>query len=156
MLALATAPTAANDTFYGGYDSDSLSGGAGDDTLIGMDGNDTLCGGTGNDLLIGGNGDDTYVFNAGDGSDVIADGRPWLGGYGNDTIHFGSGIVASDIFVTETDGGNDLLLFDTATGDSVTLDQDLAGPYSQIERVVFADGTIWTHDDLAAMAASHI
>jgi Ca2+-binding RTX toxin-like protein len=35
LLAMATAPTAGNDTFYGDYAANTPSGGAGDDTLSG-------------------------------------------------------------------------------------------------------------------------
>jgi len=60
--ALTIAGTAADNTYYGGDDSDQISGAAGNDSLTGNSGNDTLDGGAGDDTLAGGPGFDTASY----------------------------------------------------------------------------------------------
>jgi Ca2+-binding RTX toxin-like protein len=153
LLALATAPTVGNDVFYGGYDADLLEGGAGNDTLEGRGGDDTLRGGTGNDVLAGGTGDDTYRFELGDGQDLIRD-HSGSGGGGNDTILLGPGIAASHLVVTQTDGGNDLLISIGAAGDSILLDDANSHTDRRVEKLRLADGTEFSHTQLIAMATA--
>ena len=133
---------AGNDVLSGDDGDDLLNGGAGNDTLDGGAGSDTLAGGEGTDQLVGGDGDDTYVFNLGDGQDTIREGG------GNDLLVFGSGILPSDVVVTQLPGGNDLLLTITGTTDSILISNDIDNGGSRIEKVRFADGTVLTHADL--------
>lgn len=156
LLARATAPTAGNDTFYGGYDDDVLQGGAGNDTLEGRNGADTFIGGTGNDLLIGGSGADTYQFNLGDGQDIIREAAASNGFLATDidSIEFGTGIAPSDISVVQTDNGNDLVIKINGTTDQITLDQAVSTNTYRIEQVRFANGTVWSFSDLVARATA--
>ncbi|WP_316172819.1 MULTISPECIES: calcium-binding protein [unclassified Bradyrhizobium] len=152
LLALATAPTSGNDTFYGDYNANTLSGGAGNDTLSGGAGDDTLIGGTGNDTLSGGAGNDTYVFNVGDGQDTITDNGAASGE--TNTLQLGSGILPANVVVTEANGGGDLVLTISGTTDKVTLKNQLVSATGGVDQVVFADGTVWTRAALLAQATA--
>ena len=126
-----------------------IDGDAGNDTLEGNAGNDTLVGGTGNDRLEGGEGNDAYVFSKGDGEDRIFDAN------GSDTIQFGAGIKPDDVIAKVVSGSNDsanLELSIKNTNDKITVYRHFGYNYHnryqetpdfQIEKVVFADGTIW-------------
>ncbi|TNC97038.1 MAG: Ig family protein, partial [Rhodocyclaceae bacterium] len=117
---------------------DVLSGTSLDDVITGLAGNDTLIGRGGNDVLNGGIGDDSYVYAAGGGHDRIADEA------GVDRINFGAGIVASQVAVTREDGDVVLSLSDT---DSIRFAENAPGSYA-IERIEFADGTVWLAADV--------
>ena len=143
-----------NDTLYGNAANDLLYGDAGDDTLYGNAGNDTLIGGEGKDYLVGGEGDDVYIFNKGDGEDVIEEAN------GSDTIQFGAGIKPDDVIAKVVGGSNaNLELSIKNTNDKITVYRHFGyfdysnyghedAPYQQIEKVTFADGTVWTLEDI--------
>lgn len=166
---------AGNDVIYGGSGKDRLHGGAGDDLLYGEqdadeisgdDGNDILYGGQGADRLNGGMGDDTYIFNRGDGSDYIVESN------GVDTIKFGEGIKPEDVrvkCVIAPSGYSqyyNLELSIKNSNDSITIEGQFGyydGSYFSsnprfrdmpervIEKIVFADGTVWTQDNIYHM-----
>jgi len=117
-------------------ESGTVQGLEGDDSLFGGNGNDTLIGGIGNDVLSGGLGDDVYVFNRGDGQDCIIE-------YGGnlDTIRFGAEIAEGD--VTFTRSGMDLVLGIAGTTDQITIQGWGSGYQYPIDRIEFADGTVW-------------
>jgi Ca2+-binding RTX toxin-like protein len=142
--------------FFGGYDNETLSGGAGADTLRGRKGNDVLSGGTGNDVLSGEGGDDTYLFSRGDGQDIIRDYVDSFegGGQGTDTILLGANISPSDVRVTQADSGYDIVLSIIGTTDQITLDQTANSENFRVERVQFADGTVWTAAEMQTMATT--
>jgi len=139
------------DVLYGNEGNDILHGDAGNDELWGGIGNDTLIGGEGKDYLRGGEGDDVYIFNKGDGEDNIEETK------GLDTIQFGAGIKPDDVIAKVVSGSNgsaNLELSIKNTNDKITVYQHFGyfsysnyehedAPYQQIEKVVFADGTIW-------------
>jgi len=134
-----------NDTLVGGAGNDTLMGGMGNDTLQGGTGNDTLDGGTGNDYLQDGAGNDTYLFGRGSGQDIVGDYDITAGNI--DTIRFGADIAASDIEFGRN--GNDLLLSINGTSDQLRIQNwDYYGDAYRIERVEFADGTVWGAADL--------
>ena len=68
-----------DDTYIGGFGSDSFFAGGGNDIIIGekssskFGSGDEITGGTGDDLLQGGLGSDVFVFRSGDGRDTIAE-----------------------------------------------------------------------------------
>lgn len=144
LLARATQPTSGDDTFYGDFAPNTLSGGAGNDKLYGGSDADTLSGGTGNDYLQGDYGNDTYLFNLGDGQDRIRD-----NGSGSDVdeLVLGAGISIGDLVVSQADAGRDLVLA-TAGGDSIILDDQLAGAWGGVDKVRFADDTVWDRSAL--------
>ncbi len=122
-------------------------GTTGNDNLSGNEGNNTLDGKAGNDTLQGGAGNDIYLFNLGDGKDRISDGDSTLGNV--DTVRFGAGIVASSIIFSRS--GNDLVLSINGTADQVTIQNWKYGDDYRIERVEFADGTLWNKAYLQAI-----
>lgn len=121
---------------WGSMNDTAIQGLAGDDYLGGRSGNDTLTGGAGNDVLSGSAGNDTYVFNLGDGQDAISEGDGSL-----DTIRFGEGITASDIGISLGEEG--LTLSINGTGDLLKIHYWAEGTSFRIERVEFANGTVW-------------
>ncbi|WP_295090977.1 calcium-binding protein, partial [Ruminococcus sp.] len=118
------------------------------DNIMYASGNaDTLIGGIGNDTLYGGSGDDTYVFNLGDGQDTI---NEQSSGSAYDKIVFGEGIMPEDITVTKD--GDDMVLLVGGDGDSIRIVNQYYDAYCFIEKIVFADGTELTCDDLLGTA----
>ena len=150
---------AGSDVLVGGRGDDKLYGDEGDDTMSGGEGDDLLVGGKGNDELNGYRGDDTYIFNKGDGSDMISE----CGG--TDTIKFGEGITPDDVDVKRvyksgSDYGYALELSLKGTSDKISVKNYFGyysysgfhkpSPESLIEKVVFADGTVWSQDTISS------
>ncbi|MEQ1813297.1 MAG: putative Ig domain-containing protein [Candidatus Nitrotoga sp.] len=141
------------------------------DTLVGSIYNDTLQGEQGNDTLIGGTGDDVYRFNIGDGVDQIYELSAMTGVEGSDTVEFGAGITVDmlwlDMQVVNAMGNNQPTDFPDPNADLMSKDdqrqllniqignqgdaiQVMSGK-GAIEHFRFADGTIYTWKQLAAM-----
>ncbi|MFZ6681424.1 putative Ig domain-containing protein [Undibacterium sp. Tian12W] len=157
-----------NDRLFGGEDDDRIVGGAGNNVLGGDDGNDILIDGAGTGVLMGGYGDDTYqggagndtlvddfgsdtyVFNIGDGKDTIADGTYSEHDSNSvDVIRFGEGINASDLHVSLSESGTDLIIA-YGNGDQITI---LGGADGAIETYEFDNGQVLTHADVLATRA---
>ena len=101
---------------------------------------DHLTGGQGNDNLRGYDGDDTYYFSAGHGDDII-----YSEDSGADKIIFDNTVAVADIAYSRYN--SDLVIDNTSTGDSITIDNWFNGTYSDIvEEIIFDDGTIHTPD----------
>jgi Ca2+-binding RTX toxin-like protein len=158
-----------NDTLDGGRGADVLRGGAGDDVLGGVPNGDdsgkympysyaftsplagnTYEGGVGTDLLRGTALADLYLFNLDDGHDTITEVTVSYQPAGEvDVLRFGAGIAPADILVSRA--GTDLVLNHTNGRDSVTVKSWFtgSGPINlQLERIEFADGTVWTATEL--------
>lgn len=118
--------------------------------LAGGAGNDTLTGGQGNDYLMGGAGNDVYQFARGDGTPTISDNDVTVGN--QDTIRFDGSILAADITVSRT--YSDLLLTIAGSADQITVASWFGGSANQIERVQFANGTVWSSADLIGKIAA--
>ncbi|MGM4884618.1 calcium-binding protein [Rhizobium sp. 62_C5_N11_2] len=148
---LAEASTSGNDVITGFNAADIINAGAGNDTINAGDGNDTITGGIGNDTIDSGWGNDTIYYSRGDGNDTISDTGMW------DTD---DRLVLSDINpgdVTLVRNGNDVTLViaestaGAGDGGSIMLQGNLNEYYQTgLEKVVFADGTIWTRDTMRA------
>jgi Ca2+-binding RTX toxin-like protein len=123
-----------------------LNGTPGDDYLTGWTEGDVLAGGAGSDYLQGGYGDDVYLFNRGDGQDTISEDNSWETPDNVDIIRFGSSIVADDITVSRQ--GSDLVMTIAGGSDRITVAGWGDAERFQVERVEFADGSVWTADDL--------
>jgi Ca2+-binding RTX toxin-like protein len=145
----------ANDMLDGGAGNDYLSGGEGDDELLGQEGvdmltgdggNDVINGGAGNDTLDGGAAGDVYLFASGFGQDEIVE--TGATGDGVDVVRFAAGITPASV-VIQRDVSN---LYLHVGSDSVTVQGFFDAMASQVERVEFADGTVWDH---AALLAAH-
>ncbi|WP_156152803.1 MULTISPECIES: calcium-binding protein [Pseudomonas] len=137
-----------NDLLDGKGGDDTLFGGLGNDTLNGGVGDDTLVGGRGSDSLNGGAGSDTYVFGRGDGNDRILNLDNTVGRL--DVLSLSAGIAQSDIRLTRS-GNDDLVLTIIDTGDSVSILSFFAGDATSghfIDRIVFADGSFWTLEQI--------
>ncbi|WP_294245168.1 calcium-binding protein [Propionivibrio sp.] len=150
---------AGNDQIYGAEGDDSLHGGVGNDFLYGNAGNDLLDGGLGVDTLDGGLGNDTYLFNRGDGVDVIRHYDTTVGK--QDVIAFGAGIRPQDVVLERRQNGSYQgvnLAFKVQADDNVswdnwiTLENVFYPGYNggAIEQVRFADGTVWSWDEIKA------
>jgi len=116
----------------------ALFGNAMSNVLHGGEGDDTLDGGGGSDTLDGGVGSDTYVLRRGGGNDAIlctdfADAHV-------DTVRL-EGLNPADVRLTEA--GNDLLVTIIDTNETLTIKGFVASTYGNIDRLLFADGTMW-------------
>ena len=131
-----------NDVLIGALGNDSLNGDNGDDTLYGQEGDDLLNGGSGNDTLIGNSGNDTYAFNLGWGQDVIWEETDTTA----DVLQFGAGISPEDIMAVQS--GADLILYHSNNVDQIRITNWYANPAYQVSRFEFADGTVWTAQEV--------
>ncbi|AAY38108.1 hemolysin-type calcium-binding protein [Pseudomonas syringae] len=136
-----------NDTLNGGTGNDTLNGGAGNDSLSGDDGDDTLDGGAGNDYLSGSRGNDTYLFYRGMGQDTISEFDTTAGNA--DTIKVAADIIPDDVVVRREN--TDLYLSIKGTTDWMKIYSYTDSGY-QVERVEFADGTVWSVSDLKRLS----
>ncbi|TAZ71163.1 hypothetical protein ELH72_30080, partial (plasmid) [Rhizobium ruizarguesonis] len=149
---LAQASTAGDDVITGFNVADIISAGAGNDAIDAGDGNDTITGGTGNDTVDSGWGNDTIYYARGDGNDTVTESGMW----DSDDRLVLSGINSAD--VTLVRNGNDvtLVIADSTVGagdgGSILIKDNLNEYYqSGIDKIVFADGTVWSRADLRAM-----
>lgn len=120
-------------------------GTTGADTLLGTSAADVFNGGKGNDALSGKGGNDSYQFGRGDGYDAIAY------DYDNSSsklnvLRFKAGVLPTDIMATRS--GEEMILSIKGTTDQVTLEDffyqdDPSNAYNPIQRVQFANGTLW-------------
>ena len=154
-----------NDTLYAGVGVDTLSGGDGGDSLYGEDGDDVLSGGGGNDALDGGAGNDTldgglgndnYLLGAGDGADVIVEAVVDTAASKLNTLTFKAGVLASNVNAARS--GTSLVLSMAGTTDKIEIRDFFAtdgtvGANSPLQRVSFADGTVWDTTAILAKVA---
>lgn len=146
-----------DDWLDGGSESDQIDAGPGNDRVLGGAGDDTLAGGDGDDRIDPGSGNDRVSFGA--GADVLLVDR--LAGQvvldasdGDvrevDVLRFAPGIAPADVRFARS--GDDLWLsIDDIR--SVQVPGHFAGngdTTRTLERVEFADGTVWTDADLRA------
>ncbi len=128
-----------SDYLYGSDFDDYLDGGPGDDFLYGFEGNNVLVGGLGNDYLSGGSGIDTYRFSRGDGSDSVSAGS-------GDILEFGPGITPASVQLVSD--GYGLIVRTGDPGDQVYFHDWFVSDAFRPGAIRFADGTVWTADDL--------
>jgi len=168
LVAQMLRPTDGDDRIMGTAADEELLGGDGNDALQGEGGNDTLEGGAGNDSMGGGAGNDVYVIGPGEGHDSLFDkgieqGADWSSLERTNTLRFKPGVLPSDVRGRLVDidsaialAGVDLVL-DIGGQGSVRLrsfyDQELRTSSAQapIQRIEFADGTVWNHDQIASL-----
>jgi Ca2+-binding RTX toxin-like protein len=126
-------------------------GTVGNDILFGTSGAETFDGKGGNDLVVGKGGADTFYFNAGYGSLEIIE-QP-TGSFSGSTLQFGGGIYPGDVSVHADAFSNIVLQIGI---DRVTI-SGMAGPGPNgIDRVIFANGVVWTYGDIMSMARNVI
>ncbi|MCM2309636.1 MAG: hypothetical protein NDI91_19445, partial [Sulfuritalea sp.] len=98
-------------------------------------GDDQLDGSAGNDTLLGGAGNDVYLFGRGSGEDTVIE----TGGL--DTIRIAADLAPADIRVWRDPW--DLFIGVRGTADKLTLSDWFTFDSAKVERVEFADGTVW-------------
>lgn len=106
-----------DDSVYAGTGDDIVSGGMGNDALIGGAGSDRLEGGQGDDFLLGGAQSDSFVFGNNWSQDTVRDFQD-----GIDVLDFSQHAFVdalSDLTITQS--GQHTRIFDTGSGDQVTL-----------------------------------
>ncbi|BAZ14316.1 putative Ig [Calothrix sp. NIES-4071] len=139
-----------DDSLYGEQNDDQLYGQDGDDFLDGGDGNDILDGSIGNDFLKGGSGQNTYVFGRNYGIDTITQNN----NAEKDIISFKAGISPSDItFWRKSNNAlqkDNLYLAIKNTHDRLIITDQLVNNTYGIDQFTFADGTIWTRENIQA------
>ena len=121
------------DELTGTIVADTISGGAGNDSIYGRAGNDVLAGNTGDDVLDGADGSDTYLFNRGDGVDTVTDGLYAAGDV--NTLKLGAGILPAQVVLSHDDTYSLIVSLYGGT--------DRINVSGSIERIEFADGTVW-------------
>ncbi|BAM90337.1 putative calcium binding hemolysin protein [Bradyrhizobium oligotrophicum S58] len=115
-----------------------FTGTAGADTITGTNGDDVIQGNGGDDVLIGAGGSDTYHYASGDGSDIIRD----IGaGYDTDVLLLKDLNRGQVTLSRSAADQNDLLITVNATGAVITVDDQLLGGGTGLEKLQFADGT---------------
>ncbi|MEG3093265.1 calcium-binding protein, partial [Sphingomonas sp. PB1R3] len=121
----------------------------GDDTITGTTGSDVLRGMGGDDVLRGGMGSDRYIYARGDGNDVIYDA---VDSEAVDRLEL-AGINAVDVRVVTSPTDSDDIIIEVSDGQTIYLDQqNVAG--GGIDQVAFADGVVWTKQQLTDRAAN--
>ena len=153
--------TTASDVLTGLSGNDTLTGLAGDDFLIGSAGNDTFDGGAGNEGLDGGLGNDIYLFGRGDGQDQILEAPDTTVGAVN-VLRFKAGVLASELTLTQV--GANLQIWINGTTDMIQANSffygaspnggDPGSSHNPLQRIEFADGTVWNLATIQALAAS--
>ncbi|MEM9148657.1 MAG: DUF4214 domain-containing protein [Pseudomonadota bacterium] len=122
----------------GGETNDALTGSAADNILYGFDGADVINGAGGDDVAVGGPGDDRLI--GGGGDDVL------VGGAGFDTLEGGAGLDSAVYWFNRADYG--------VSGAGAAWEIAFSGGGSEglsdVERVMFADGTLALDLDGAA------
>ncbi|WP_310625403.1 tandem-95 repeat protein [Limnohabitans sp.] len=135
---------------WGTAGDDVLTAGDGDQYLWGEAGNDTLDGGAGADTLQGGVGNDTYMFARGFGKDIVSDVDTAVGNV--DVLQFDANVVASGVALAQV--GNDLWVSVSGSGDQIQLTNWFVGSAYQVEKMRFADGTVWDTTAMRGKATS--
>lgn len=146
---------AGNDRVMALDHNDMLLGGAGNDRINGGDGDDILIGGSGADVLSGDAGNDTYRFGLGSDQDFIVNGSSVSTDH--DIVELGEGITTANIrlarsgdaLVVDIDGHEDRLM---VLGHFQADEPGRQG--GAMDALHFADGTIWTADDIVAHLGS--
>ena len=139
--------TRRRDVIVTGYANDFIDAGAGDDRIRAGAGRDTILGGEGNDRLEGGPGNDFYVHDRHGGHDVIEEEG------GTDTLLLREGITPDRVRLLRQ--RDDLVVDLRGRDGSVTVKGWFASDAQKVERIEFADGTVWGVDDIRNRARRH-
>ncbi|QEY65005.1 tandem-95 repeat protein [Metapseudomonas lalkuanensis] len=119
--------------------------------LTGNAGINVLNGAGGNDWMAGRRGSDTYLFSAGSGNDVIDN----SGGAINDvdTLQL-TGLNPDNLRFLRS--GSDLLMQVLTSSETLTIQNFYLGTDFEIDRVRFANGTVWNTAQLKAAVSSNV
>ena len=125
-------------------------GTTGNDQLYGIEPGLTFDGEGGSDYEQGLGGGDTFIFDPGYGQleineqDSSAD--------PDNTLALGAEIDPSQVTLTES--ASAVYLSDGIAGDEVTLDGMTTSASAGVQQITFADGTTWSHAEIASMLAT--
>ncbi|WJF89257.1 calcium-binding protein [Paraburkholderia bonniea] len=127
---------------------------SGDDVIQGFEGDDLIDGGAGDDKLYGDKGSDTYLFGRNSGNDTIYESSDF-NNKDIDTVKFDADVRPEDVMV-KRDGRSDDLLVTIKGATNVLrikdqLRQHEKNFFAAIERFQFANGTIWSKNEVALM-----
>lgn len=126
-----------------------VAGTTGADNIGGSSSDDRMFGDLGNDILQGGAGGDTYLYRSGDGSDMIEDSSA----VGADVLHLAD-LDIGDVTLTKV--GSDVYVADLSTGQTIRLNNQVAGGVAGngygVETIRFADGTEWGRAEILSHA----
>ncbi|QGY78868.1 calcium-binding protein [Xanthomonas hyacinthi] len=140
------------DSLRGDAGDDILDGGAGNDAIYGGEGNDRIYGGRGDDFLSGDAGNDLYVFRRGDGHDIISNYDTTAGR--QDTLLL-EDLLPGAIKIWRS--GNYLCISIVGTDDRIDIQEffrdDGTSAY-RVDRIQFADGTIWDVEEIKTRVLS--
>ncbi|MGQ0674397.1 MAG: Ig-like domain-containing protein [Hyphomicrobium sp.] len=128
--------------------ANQLTGNDSANVLDGRDGNDLLTGGLGDDTLIGGRGRDTYVHSLGDGDDTIRD----FGDAADADTLILDGVTTADIALVKYESAPGDLFVLLADGSQIRIEEFDARDGGGIDRIRFADGTLWSRTEIEARA----
>ena len=133
--------TRGNDVLQATQSDDFIAGRAGKDCLLGGSGDDVLSGGRGNDKLQGGPGRDVYIHKRRGGQDTIHE----AGSADEiDVLRFDEEIERHMVRVTRL--RDDLVLDVSGPHGSVTVTDWFSSSAQRVERIEFADGTVWDEE----------
>ncbi|WP_174769670.1 calcium-binding protein [Paraburkholderia bonniea] len=145
------------------YGAGDVEGGAGADLLLGIAGSTRLTGGAGDDLLLGtsgdeklngGTGSDQYFFGRNSGNDTINDEHD-LYEDDVDVLNFDADVLPEDVMVKRDGYSNDLLVTIRGATNVLRIKDQLYQSGEKfikaIEQFKFANGTIWSKDEVALM-----
>ncbi|KQN59132.1 hypothetical protein ASF02_19915 [Pseudomonas sp. Leaf58] len=116
-----------------------------DNRLTGNSGRNTLNGGAGNDWLAGREGNDTYVYGLNTGNDEVDNSGGLAGDV--DTLQL-AGLNPADVRFQRS--GNDMVMLVNSTSATLTVKNFYLGSDYEIDRVQFANGTLWNRATLLA------
>lgn len=120
-----------------------ITGTSGNDSLNGTSSADTFDGAGGDDTLTGFGAGDTYIFEVGSGNDTIVE--SWIYS-GTDIVRL-IGLNPADVQFSRV--GNNAVIKIVSSSETITItDQFISG--SGVERVIFADNTIWDRNQILA------
>jgi len=128
IIELGTTGTSAADKMYGSADAEVFDGKGG------------------NDVEYGDGGNDTFIYDTGYGHLEINE--AWSTG---SVLKLGTGISAATTVVKFDSNGN-VILTDGVTGDQIQIDGMEIYSYDGIQSVQFADGTVWSAQQLIELA----
>ncbi len=107
---------------------------------------------TGDSKEVGVSGVDTFLFNAGGGRLEIDEAVRARLAAQTSVLKLGAGLNAADFYRTNSANPADIVLVNRVTGDLITLDGEGTDTARGVGSVQFADGTVWTRQQLLALA----
>lgn len=124
-------------------------GTAGNDTIADSNGSDTIIGGLGDDAINSAAGGDLFIYATGDGNDRIID-------YSGSTVDVDvlrfTDINPEDVYLSRS--GQHLKVINKETGHAIQVEWQFYSATENwgVERMEFANGTVWGRADIAAAA----